>query len=249
MRNPRSARVGRATDGEPAGEGLGIGSAAMPGTLALVGGGEFTDGCTFDAALVETSGAEEVLVLPTGAAYEHPQRLVDKAVGWFDQLGVKARGLDVLARPDAMAAMHADVVHAARFVYLVGGSPMHMRSVLKDSPVWDALVGMWEGGGVLAGSSAGAMVLCDPMVDPRGGAFTLGLGLLPFLAVIPAHDHWSEDAAHRTLKMTPQSVVVAGIDERTALLRDPDGTWRAAGAGAVAVFAEGKPADLGALPT
>ena len=221
----------------------------MPGTLALVGGGEFTDGCSFDAGLVESSGADEVLVMPTGAAYEHPQRSVEQAVGWFDRLGVRARGLDVLTRPDAMAAMHADAIRAARFVYLVGGSPMHLRSVLKDSPVWDALAAMWQAGGVLAGSSAGAMVLCDPMVDPRGGAFTLGLGLLPYLAVIPAHDHWSEDAAERTLKMTPAEVVVVGIDERTALLRDPDGTWRAEGAGEVAVFREGGPADLGALPT
>jgi len=221
----------------------------MPGTLALVGGGEFTDGCSFDAGLVESSGADEVLVMPTGAAYEHPQRSVDLAVGWFDRLGVRARGLDVLTRPDAMAAMHADAIRAARFVYLVGGSPMHLRSVLKDSPVWDALAAMWQSGGVLAGSSAGAMVLCDPMVDPRGGAFTLGLGLLPYLAVIPAHDHWSEDAAERTLKMTPAEVVVVGIDERTALLRDPDGSWRAEGAGEVAVFVDGRPADLSALPT
>jgi cyanophycinase len=108
---------------------------------------------------------------------------------------------------------------------------------------------MWQAGGALAGSSAGAMVLCDPMVDPRGGAFTLGLGLLPYLAVIPAHDHWSEDAAERTLKMTPAEVVVVGIDERTALLRAPDGTWRAEGAGEVAVFREGVAADLAALPT
>jgi len=221
----------------------------MPGTLALVGGGEFTDGCSFDAGLVESSGAHEVLVMPTGAAYEHPQRSVDQAVGWFDRLGVRARGLDVLTRPDAMAAMHADAIRAARFVYLVGGSPMHLRSVLKDSPVWDALAAMWQSGGVLAGSSAGAMVLCDPMVDPRGGAFTLGLGLLPYLAVIPAHDHWSEDAAERTLKMTPAEVVVVGIDERTALLRDPDGSWRAEGAGEVAVFVDGRPTDLSALPT
>jgi len=217
--------------------------------LALVGGGEFTDGCSFDAGLVESSGAHEVLVMPTGAAYEHPQRSVDQAVGWFDRLGVRARGLDVLTRPDAMAAMHADAIRAARFVYLVGGSPMHLRSVLKDSPVWDALAAMWQSGGVLAGSSAGAMVLCDPMVDPRGGAFTLGLGLLPYLAVIPAHDHWSEDAAERTLKMTPAEVVVVGIDERTALLRDPDGSWRAEGAGEVAVFVDGRPTDLSALPT
>ena len=92
------------------------------------------------------------------------------------------------------------------------------------------------------------MVLCDPMVDPRGGAFTLGLGLLPGVAVIPAHDHWSEDAAHRTRKMSPASLVLVGIDERTALIRDPDGSWHSEGAGETVVFVGGKPADLSALP-
>ena len=221
----------------------------MSGSLALVGGGEFTEGCTFDAGLLAESGASEVLVLPTGAAYEHPQRLVELAIGWFDRLGVPARGLDVLARPDAMSTELASTVAASRFTYLVGGSPMHLRSVLKDSPVWDALAAAWDGGGVLAGSSAGAMVLCDPMVDPRGGAFTLGLGLLEGIAVIPAHDEWSEDAAHRTRKMSPASLFLAGIDQRTALIRDPDGAWRVEGAGQVVVFEGGQPSELGQLPT
>lgn len=221
----------------------------MSGHLALVGGGEFTEGCTFDAGLLEASGASEVLVAPTAAAYEHPQRLVERAVGWFDRLGVPARGLDLLARPDASDPEIVGQLEASRFTYLVGGSPLHLRAVVKDSPAWDALVAAWQGGGVLAGSSAGAMVMCDPMVDPRGGAFTLGLGLLPGVAVIPAHDHWSEDAAHRTRQMSPPSLVLAGIDERTALIRDPDGTWRVEGAGEVVVFVGGKPADLAALPT
>lgn len=220
----------------------------MSGTLALVGGGEFADGCSFDARLLEASGTGDVLVVPTGAAYEHPQRLVDQAVTWFAGLGATARGVDVLGRTDAMDADHATTLAASRFTYLVGGSPMHVRSVLKDSPAWDAIVSAWEAGGVLAGSSAGAMVLCDPMVDPRGGAFTLGLGLLDGMAVIPAHDSWSEDAAHRTRKMSPPDLVVAGIDERTALLRDPDGRWRAEGAGQVVVFRGGDAADLSALP-
>ncbi len=220
----------------------------MSGTLALVGGGEFTEGCSFDAALVEASGADEVLVLPTGAAYEHPQRSVEQAVSWFDRLGIRVRGLDVLSRPDALSAENAALARASRLTYLVGGSPMHLRSVLKDSPVWDALVAAWREGGVLAGSSAGAMALCDPMVDPRGGAFTLGLGLVPGLSVIPAHDHWSTDAAHRTRRMSPPDLVLAGIDERTALIRDPDGTWRAEGSGEVVVFLGGDPADLSALP-
>ena len=220
----------------------------MSGTLALVGGGEFTEGCTFDAGLLEVSGASEVLVLPTGAAYEHPHRSVEQAVSWFDRLGVAARGLDVLGRPDALDPANVEAVAASRFTYLVGGSPMHLRSVLKDSPVWEALAAAWRQGGVLAGSSAGAMVLCDPMVDPRGGAFTLGLGLLSGLAVIPAHDTWSEDAAHRTLRMSPPGLVLAGIDERTALIRAGDGTWRAEGAGQVVVFQGGKSTDLTALP-
>lgn len=221
----------------------------MAGHLALVGGGEFSEGCSFDAGLVEASGATEVLVLPTGAAYEHPGRLVEQAVNWFDQLGVVARGLDVLARPDAQSATLAATVAEARFTYLVGGSPMHLRSVMKDSLVWAALVAAWNGGATVAGSSAGAMVLCDPMVDPRGGAFTLGLGLLSDIAVIPAHDSWSEDAAHRTRKMSPVGLVLAGIDERTALIREPDGAWRTEGAGRVAIFVDGAPADLSALPS
>jgi cyanophycinase len=220
----------------------------MPGALALVGGGEFTIGCSFDAGLWAQSGAAEVLVLPTGAAYEHPQRLVEQAVSWFAALGATARGLDVVGRPQALDVANVEEVRRARFLYLVGGSPMHLRSVLKDTPVWDALCEAWDGGAVLAGSSAGAMVLCDPMVDPRGGAYTLGLGLLANVAVIPAHDHWSADAAERTLKMSPPELVVVGIDERTALIRDPDGSWRTEGVGSVAVFRGGQPADLEALP-
>lgn len=221
----------------------------MSGHLALVGGGEFTEGCTFDAALVEASGASEVLVVPTAAAYEHPQRLVEAAVSWFDRLGVPAKGLDLLARPDSSDPDVVAALAASRFTYLVGGSPLHLRAVIKDSPAWDAIEAAWLGGGVLAGSSAGAMVLCDPMVDPRGGAFTLGLGLLPGVAVIPAHDHWSEDAAHRTRKMSPAALVLVGIDERTALIRDPHGTWSVEGAGEAVVFVGGEPADLSALPS
>ncbi len=220
----------------------------MAGPLALVGGDEFTDGCTFDAGLLESSGASEVLVLPTGAAYEHPQRLVDRAVEWFGRMGVPAKGLNVLARPDAGTADNATAVAESRFTYLVGGSPMHLRSVLKDSLVWAGLVAAWADGATVAGSSAGAMVLCDPMVDPRGGAFTIGLGLCSGVAVIPAHDHWSEDAAHRTRKMSPPDLVLAGVDERTALIRSAEGDWRVEGAGSVAVFLGGEPADLSALP-
>jgi len=220
----------------------------MSGTLALVGGAEWRPGCDFDHELLAASGGTDVVVLPTAAAYEHPDRAVEAAERWFGELDATVHAVRVLTRPDALDEAHAATVAAARFLYLADGSPMHLRSVLKDSPVWDAVLAAWEGGAVLAGSGSSAMALCDPMVDPRGGALTLGLGAVTQMAVIPHHDTWSEDKEKRTLKIAPAGMPIAGIDERTALLRDPDGGWRATGAGDVTVFVHGEVADLSALP-
>ncbi|HEX2063099.1 MAG TPA: Type 1 glutamine amidotransferase-like domain-containing protein [Acidimicrobiales bacterium] len=219
-----------------------------PGPLALVGGAEWQDGCSFDRELLEASGGGEVVVLPTAAAYEHPERAVETATAWFAGLGATVRGLMVLGRHDADDEQNAAAVAGARFVYIGGGSALHLRSVLKDSPVWHALVSAWQDGAVLAGSSAGAMVLTDPMVDPRGGAFTVGLGLVAQLAVIPHYDTWSHDKARRTHELAPQGLAVAGIDQRTALILDPDEGWRAAGAGRVHVWMGGAEAGLDVLP-
>jgi cyanophycinase len=216
--------------------------------LALVGGGEWSDGCTFDRSLIAAVGADEVVVLPTASAYEHPDRLVAAAEAWFETLGVSTRALMVLSRPDANASEHVDAIRTARFVYLAGASPMHLRSVLKDSPLWQALLEGWTGGAALAGSSAGAMVLCDPMVDQRGGAFTLGLGLLSGVAVVPHHDTWSEEKVHRTQQLAPKGLVVAGVDERTALVRDGDGRWTIEGAGEVTIWRDGEDVGLDVLP-
>ncbi len=221
----------------------------MPGPLALVGGAEWREGCTFDRTLLAESGADEVLVLPTAAAYEHPERAVETAEQWFAGLGGKVRGLMVLARPDAEDESNVAAIRDARFIYLSGGSPLHLRSVLKDSPAWDALFQAWQGGAVLAGSSAGAMALCDPMVDPRGGAFTLGLGLLAQVAIIPHHDTWSPEKAKRTIILAAKGVPVVAIDERTALIRSRDGAWSVDGVGSVVVFQDGHEAGLEALPT
>jgi cyanophycinase len=220
----------------------------VSGILALVGGAEWRDKCSFDRTLLEASGDGEVLVLPTAAAYEHPERAVEWAQRYFEKLGAKARGLMVLNRREAEDERCAEEVRNARFLYLSGGSPMHLRSVLKDSPVWHALVAAWHDGAVLAASSAGAMVLCDPMVDPRGGAFTLGLALVAQLAVIPHHDTWSEEKARRTIKLAPAGLPVVAIDEQTALLRHPDGSWSVEGGGRVVVFCDGKEAALDVLP-
>ncbi|HUO47932.1 MAG TPA: Type 1 glutamine amidotransferase-like domain-containing protein [Acidimicrobiales bacterium] len=218
------------------------------GPLALVGGDEWHEGCDFDAQLLAASGGDEVLVLPTAAAYEHPEKAVDAATAWFAGLGGTVRGLMVLRRAEAQDEANAAAVRAARFVYLAGGSPMHLRSVLKSSLVWEALLGAWRAGAVVAGSSAGAMVLTDPMVDPRGGALTVGLGMLEQLAVIPHFGHENAEKVHRSIALAAPGLPVVGIPERTALVREPDGSWRSSGVGVVQVYVSGQPAGFDALP-
>ena len=186
-------------------------------------------------------------MLPTAAAYWHPERAVQTAADYFVSLGASVKACMVLRRADAEDRANAGTVRAAKFVYLAGGSVLHLRSVLKASVVWDALVEAWSEGAVVAGSSAGAMVLGEAMVDPRGGALTLGLGLLSQLAVLPHASTWSEEKTHRTVKLASGGLRIAAIDERTALLRAPDGRWRTAGEGRVSIWLDGRVVGLEAL--
>ncbi len=221
--------------------------AGHPGPLALVGGRPWTDGCTFDQVLWEATGRPEVVVVPTGAAYEHPDRLVDAARQWFAGFAAEVRPAMVLDRSDADDDGLAGQIGEARFIYLAGPSPLHLRSVLKDSKVWDAIRRAWSRGAVLAATDGGAMVVGDPMVDPRGGALTLGLGLVRHLAVLPHADTWSDDKAKRTVKLATGHLRIAAVDGSTALIRTPTGTWESAGAGEVTVYVDGAPAGLDAL--
>jgi cyanophycinase len=209
----------------------------VTGTLALVGGGEWLPECRdFDAELVATSGAKEVVVLPTAAAFEHPEHAVERAEAYFAELDLPVAPLRVLHRKEAEDADIAVDLRKAKLVYLADGSPLHLRSVLKDSLLFAALLDAYRGGATIAASGAGATVLCDPMVDPRGGAYTVGLGLVTNLAVFPYHGSAADHMRERSIDLLPDGAVLAGVDSSTALIREPDGTWRVAGAGSVTLY-------------
>ena len=199
----------------------------MTGTIALLGGGPFTANDELDRRLIESSGATEVVVLPTADAFEHPSRLVDAARVWGERLGVTIDGRMVLRRADANDAAHALAVQHAKMVYLAGDSPLHMRSVLKETALFDALREVVAKGGVVAATGASAACLCDPMTDPRGGAFSLGLGLVEGLAVLPEAEQNSPERLHRTLKLA-NGFAVAVLPTGSALLR-LDGGWERVG--------------------
>lgn len=207
------------------------------GFLALVGGGEWRPGCReLDAELIAAAGADEVVVVPAAAAYEHPGRVGQRAASYFESLGIAVRTIPVLHRREAEDPGIADVVRAARFVYLCDGSPLHLRSVLKGSLLFEAVLDAHRGGASFGASGAGATLVCDPMVDPRGGAYTVGLGLVTNLAVFPYHGSAAEHLRERSLDLLPATAKLVGIDEETAVVRDGEGTWHVAGRGEVTVY-------------
>jgi len=207
------------------------------GTLALLGGGEWREGCRdLDAGLVAASGAREVVVIPAAAAYEHPERVGERASAYFEAMGLKARTVPVIHRPDAEDPKIAEIVRRAKFIYVADGSPLHLRSVLKGSALFDAVLSAYHGGAALAASGAGATLVGDPMVDPRGGAYTVGLGLVPNLAVFPYHGTAATHLRERSIDLLPPSAKLVGIDEETALVRERDGRWHVAGVGVVTVY-------------
>jgi len=209
------------------------------GWLALVGGAEWQPGCrAFDEQLLAANKAKHVVVLPTAAAYERPDLAVEHATAYFAELGAKVEAVMALRRADAEDERFVKQIDGAQCIYLSGGSPMHLRSVLKGSALWQAIVAAHGNGATLAGSSAGAMVMCDPMVDPRGGAYTVGLGLVEGLAVFPHHDTAANHLRERSIDLKPKQAMLAAIDEQTALIRKPDRTWSVVGAGAVTLYTD-----------
>ena len=60
--------------------------------------------------------------------------------------------------------------------------------------------------------------------------------MVPDLAVFPWHGTAADHLRERSIDLLPRSAKLVGVDEGTALVRDPDGSWRVAGMGSVTVY-------------
>lgn len=198
----------------------------MSGTIALQGGGPFSDNDELDARLVAAAGAHRVVVLPTADAFEHPERLVASAMNWGERLDLEVEALMVMRRGEAKEEGAANIVRHARAVYFVGDQPLHLKSVLKDTPLFDALRDVLRNGGVVVANAGSAAAMCDPMVDPRGGAFTLGLGLVTGLALVTEAEKMSPERLHRTRALANTTIGVLHTGD--ALVR-AGGVWERVG--------------------
>jgi len=167
------------------------------GVVALEGGGPFVSNDELDRQLLTAAGIERIVMLPTADAFEQPTRLVAAAEAWAARIGVAVEPLMVITRADAEERQPAVTIDSAEAVFLAGDSASHLRSVLKDTPLFVALDALLDRGGTVIACGPCAAALCDPMTDQRGGGFALGLGLVKGLAVIPGCDQWPREQLER----------------------------------------------------
>ena len=215
----------------------------MAGLLALVGGDEFHPGTEEqDRLLVAAAGAGPAFLLPTAAARSRPDLAVATAQAWFRELGLEVEGLNVLKRTDANSRELADRAAAGGFFYLAGGDPGHLARTLLGTRVWAAIRRRWLAGAALAGSSAGAMALCEWTLIRASWPHSAqrrderALDVVPGTAVLPHYDTFGQRWVDSATAALP-SAVLLGLDERTAAVWD--GAWRAAGPGRVVIWSGG----------
>lgn len=216
----------------------------MAGLLALVGGDEFHPGNEEqDRLLVAAAAAGPAFLLPTAAARSRPDLTVATAQEWFGGLGLEVEGLNVLKRTDANSRELADRAAAGGFFYLAGGDPGHLARTLVGTRVWAAIRSRWLAGAALAGSSAGAMALCEWTLIRASWPHSAqrrdeqALDLVPGTAVLPHYDTFGQRWVDSASAALP-SAVLLGLDERTAAVWDRG--WRAVGPGRVVIWSGGR---------
>jgi cyanophycinase len=224
------------------------------GTLALVGAGEFLDSMRpVDAALLERAGGTRVVILPTASAPdgpEVPRRWAEMGVAHFEALGAQAQAVMALDRDGCHAASNAEAVRQANLVYFSGGKPDYLLRTLSGTPLWDAVLGVLAMGGVLAGCSAGAMILGGwiPGHPPIGtlSIWQPAFGLVPDAVILPHFDEMPGWITTPLGWLRPRRSILVGIDGESALIgrsagpAGGDQAWEVRGRGRVVVRMRGR---------
>jgi cyanophycinase len=208
--------------------------------IALIGSGEYLPPMEpVDRELIRrlTSPAR-VVCLPTAAGSEGPERIgywTRLAVEHFTRLGAPVRSLPVIDSASANDSALAAAVAEANFVYLSGGHPDYLFRTLDGSLVWQAIRAVLEKGGLLAGCSAGAMVMGEAIFSIHLRYRLPGFGVLPGAMVIPHFDEIPPWISTLLRLSAGRGLTTVGIEANTALFVQ-DGKMDVIGSGGVTAW-------------
>ncbi len=223
-------------------------------TLVLVGSGEFTDAMNHvDTYLLTQTNSKTVAILPTAAGQEeHPLQWIKDGVRHFKKLRAKPVGVPILKREDTIKREYLEEIHSAAFIYFSGGYPGYLLDTLIDTPAWQYIYQKYQKGAILAGCSAGAMIMGGKilangqelfMQEAWPPVWKKASELIPY-AIFP-HFDWAriqkKELFERIMRQASKEVLRQwiGIDEETALIIIDEKKAQVMGKGTVHVVKNG----------
>jgi cyanophycinase len=221
----------------------------MEGYILLEGGAEFGGLMSEpDHRAIELAGGPDapISIIPTAAAPDNNHRRAGtNGVNWFKSLGASnVESLALIDKASANDPAIANKIRQSRLIYMLGGFTGYLGETLKNSASWQAMLEAYTNEAIIAGSSAGAMVLCQYYYDSGRSQVVEGLGLVPNTCVLPHHNTFGKGWA-KLMTINLPNAVLLGIDERTGMLDDGEGGrkigWQVYGQGAVTLYRNGQP--------
>ncbi len=221
-----------------------------PGALVIIGGALSPENeAVYRAILEARSGDGPICVIGTASA--DPEGASATAVARIDRWGGVGTAQAYPLPEDAAEAAHdprlLDALSTCSGFFFVGGSQSRIVSLFRDdpspgssgslhapglTPAGALFLERWRAGAVVAGTSAGAAMMSDPMIaggtsagalragtGEGGVVLTPGLGFLPELLVDQHFLARGRIGRLLVAALAPEGVpLAAGIDEDTALL-------------------------------
>jgi len=219
-------------------------SATHKGALIIIGGHEDRTGeRRILGAVAERLGDDGKIVVCTVASAE-PDSLWEEYESAFRALGVPhVYRLDVESREDAATPRAMRILEGATGVFFTGGDQLKITSQIGDTPLYSRVQEIFEAGGVIAGTSAGASAMSETMLVANDGEASYriksallmapGLGLAQDMLI---DQHFSERGRMARLigavSQNPR-VLGVGIDEDTAIIVEHNRSFVVLGSGAV----------------
>jgi cyanophycinase len=215
------------------------------GPLMPIGGAEDKFGNrTILRRFTELAGGSSarIAIIPTASAVDDAGQRY-KAI--FLELGaVSADVVFVGDRDDANSDPLVELIETSTGIFITGGNQVRVASILGGTRVARMIRRQSRAGVPIAGTSAGASVMCSVMVAggksgttprPNGASMAAGLGLIDNVII---DQHFRErDRVGRLVTMVSYNpgLLGLGIDEDTAALIMPDGTLEVLGRGSVLI--------------
>jgi cyanophycinase len=199
------------------------------GTLVIIGGHEDRTGeKRILRAVADELPPDGKIVVCTVASSE-PNGMWEEYERAFRAIGVPhVFHLEIESREDASTPRAMRILQGASGVFFTGGDQLKITSQIGDTPLYSRVQEIFEQGGVIAGSSAGASAMSETMMvtGPADASYRIksallmapGLGLALDMLI---DQHFSERGRMARLigavSQNPR-VLGVGIDEDTAII-------------------------------